>query len=70
MQDIISAAILIATLYCGTLVAEKIHYAVREAALVKTAEGLPKLSTFSQALTSHQRNKVRCTLTQPERSKL
>ena len=51
MQDIISAAILIAPLYVGTVAATKIHDAVREAALTKAAQGLPKLSTFDHALT-------------------
>ena len=52
MQELIGVAILIATLCGGTLVAEKIHNAVREVALTKAAEGLPKLSTLSRALTS------------------
>ena len=53
MQDIISAAILIATLFGGTLAAEKIHDTFREAALTKAAHGLPRLSGFAHALTSH-----------------
>jgi len=56
MQDIISAAILIATLYGGTVAATKIHDAVREAALTKAAQGLPKLSTFGHALTKNGKN--------------
>ena len=54
MQDLISAAILIATLYGGTVAATKIHDAVREAALTKAAQGLPSLSTFSHALTKDE----------------
>jgi len=51
MQDLISAAILIATLLGGTIAAEKIHHAVREAALTKAAHGLPSLSKFSSRMT-------------------
>jgi hypothetical protein len=55
MQDLISAAILIATLIGGTVAAEKIHNAVREAALTKAAEGIPHLSHFAFKLTSHDK---------------
>jgi hypothetical protein len=51
MQDLISAAILIATLLGGTVAAEKIHNTVREAALTKAAHGLPSLSHFASELT-------------------
>lgn len=53
MDQLISIAVLIATLYGGTIVADKIYCSVREAALTKAAHGLPRLSTFSRALTSH-----------------
>ena len=67
MQDLIIAAILIATLYGGTVAATKIHDAVREAALTKAAQGLPRLSAFGHALTSHDRNKVRDSGSQREK---
>ena len=54
MKEIISIAILIATLFGGTLAAERIYCSVREAALTKAAQGLPSLSRFGHALTSHQ----------------
>jgi hypothetical protein len=52
MQDLISVAILIATLFGGTVAAEKIHHAVREAALTKAVQNIPSLSPFSRTLTS------------------
>jgi len=55
MQDLISAAILIATLFSGTVVAGKIHRTVRDAALTKTAHGLPSLHRFAIGLTRHTR---------------
>ena len=55
MRELISIAALIATLFGGTVIAGKIYCSVREAALTKAAQGLPRLSTFSHALTSHQR---------------
>ena len=55
MQNIISAVILIATLFGGTVVADKIYHFVREAALTKAAEGLPKLSNFAASLTKEAR---------------
>jgi len=51
MRELISIAILIATLFGGTLVAEKIYRSVREAALTKAAHGLPNLSPFAKTLT-------------------
>jgi hypothetical protein len=51
MQEIISAVFLIATLFGGTVMADKIFHKVREAALTKAAQGLPKLSSFSSELT-------------------
>ena len=54
MQELISAAILIATLYGGTVAATKIHDAVREVALTKAAQGLPQLSGFGHVLTSQE----------------
>lgn len=53
MQELISTAILIATLFGGTYVAKKISDEVRVAALTKAARGLPSLSKFSHQLTKH-----------------
>lgn len=51
MQELISTAILIATLVGGTMVAKNILDEVRIAALSKAASGLPSLSHFSKGLT-------------------
>ena len=53
MENIINTAILVATLYAGTMAAEKFHDAVREAALTKAAQGLPSLSKFASGLTRY-----------------
>jgi hypothetical protein len=50
MENLISTAILIATLFGGTFLAGRIHHAVREAALTKTAQGPPKLAPFAASL--------------------
>lgn len=46
----INVAILIATFFGGTLVAERINHAVRGAALKKAAHGLPGLSRFARGI--------------------
>ena len=51
MNELINIAILVATLFGGTMVAEKIFVSVRETALSKTAQGLPRLSPFAKSLT-------------------
>lgn len=51
MQELISIAILIATLFGGTYAAKRITDEVQIAALTKAAHGLPSLSKFSQKLT-------------------
>lgn len=51
MQELISIAVLIATLYGGTLATEKIYVTVREAALTKAYHGLPRLAPFAAILT-------------------
>jgi len=51
MKELIGIAVLIATLYGGTLAAGRICELVREAALTKAAHGLPKLSLFAASLT-------------------
>lgn len=50
VEELISIAVLIATLFGGTVVAEKVFVSVRHAALVKAAEGLPRLSPFAAKL--------------------
>ena len=58
MKDLISIAILVATIFGGTVAAEKIYSSVREAALTKAAQGLPGLSPFAASLTrNHNRAK-------------
>jgi len=51
VEELISIAVLVATLYGGTLATEKIYTAVRDVALTKAAEGLPKLAPFAESLT-------------------
>lgn len=51
MKDLIGIAILVATVFGGTVAAEKILGSVRKAALTKAAQGLPKLSSFAASLT-------------------
>ena len=50
MEELISIAILIATLYGGTVATEKIYVSVRAAALSKAAHGLPRLTPFAISL--------------------
>lgn len=50
MNNLISTAILIATLFGGTVAADKIYILVRKAALSKAASGLPDLSPFAASL--------------------
>lgn len=56
MKELISIAILIATLYGGSILGNRILDSVREAALAKAAHGLPRLSTMSGSLTSRKPN--------------
>ena len=57
MKDLISIAVLVATLFGGTIAAERIYSSVREAALAKAARGLPGLSPFADSLTSKKHKK-------------
>ncbi len=57
MKDLISIAILIATLFGGTVLADRIIPAVRVAALTKAAQGLPPLTPLANALTAEPRQK-------------
>jgi hypothetical protein len=52
MNDLISTALLIATLFGGTVAADKIYVVVRKAALEKASQGLPNLAPFTKKLTS------------------
>ena len=51
MNDLISAAILTATLFGGTVAADKIYVLIRKEALEKSAKGLPNLAPFARHLT-------------------
>ena len=51
MNELIGVAVLVATLFGGTIAAEKIFESVRKAALTKAAQGLPRLSPFADSLT-------------------
>lgn len=51
MKELINAVVLVAMLFGGTLAAEKIFESVRQAALIKAAQGLPRLSPFAESLT-------------------
>ena len=55
MKELIGIAIVVATVFGGTIGAEKIFEEVRKAALVKSAHGLPKLTPFARSLT-HKKN--------------
>ena len=61
MKELIGIAIFVASLYGGSLVGARILLSVREAALSKSAQGLPSLSSFSQTLTK----KPKPTLSEP-----
>ena len=50
MKEIISAVILIVTLFAGTHYLKEIHDSVRRAALEKAAKGMPSLTEMTHAL--------------------
>lgn len=52
MNDLIGAAVVVATLFGGSYVAKKGLDEVRAAALTKAAHGLPSLSAFTRKLTA------------------
>lgn len=68
MKEIISLATLIATLYGGTRLADKIFVEVRKAALTKAATGLPPLAPFARTLTSGGRHSAQSTHRESEQS--
>jgi hypothetical protein len=50
MKEIISAVILIVSLFAGTQVLKEIHDSLRRASLEKAATGLPSLTKMTNAL--------------------
>lgn len=60
MKELIGVAVLVATLFSGTMAAEKIYVKVRQEALTKASQGLPRLSMFTKVLTDKSKNLVRC----------
>ena len=50
MKEIISAVLLIVSLFAGTHFLKEIHNGVRKAALEKAARGLPSLVEFNRGL--------------------
>ena len=57
MKEIISAVILIVTIYSGTVALKNIHDVVRKAALEKAAQGLPSLGQMNNALRTPKNHK-------------
>jgi hypothetical protein len=51
LNDLINIAVVTMLLFGGTKSAEKIFISTREAALVKAAQGLPKMTPFTKPLT-------------------
>lgn len=52
MKELINIAVIAATLFGGTMAAEKIYVGVKQEALKKAAQGLPRLSPFAIKLTN------------------
>jgi len=55
MKEYIEVAIVFAVLACGTSLAKKVHDQLREAALTKSAQGLPSLTGFTESLQTLKR---------------
>lgn len=55
MKELIGIAVVVATLFGGTMTAGKIFMNVREFALIKSAHGLPKLAPFARNLTNESK---------------
>ncbi len=51
MKEIISAVLLIVSIYAGTHYLQEIHDTVRRAALEKAAQGLPSLVEMNKRIT-------------------
>ena len=58
MKEIISAIVLIATLFAGTHLLKDVHDSVRKAALVKAAKGLPSLTRMAQSFQKQKEKEV------------
>lgn len=54
MKEIISAALMIVSIWGGTAALKSIHDGIRKAALEKAAQGTPPLTGFANALTSRR----------------
>lgn len=57
MKELIGIAILIASLFGGTLAAKWILCETRKVAIAKAAQGLPRLSPFATELTRNTETK-------------
>lgn len=57
MKELIGIAVMVATLFGGTITSEKIFVEVRQTTLAKVVQGLPRLSTFSKTLTHIEKRK-------------
>jgi len=55
MKEIISAVLLIVSLFAGTHYLKQIHDEVRKAALEKAAQGLPSLTALTHALQKNRK---------------
>jgi hypothetical protein len=56
MKEIISAVLLIVSLFAGTHYLKEIHDSIRKAALEKAAQGLPSLTKMTHALQRRKEN--------------
>ena len=54
MKEIISAVLLIVSLFAGTHYLKQIHDSVRKAALEKAAQGLPSLVEMNRRITGRK----------------
>ena len=50
MKEIISAVLLIVSIYCGTVVLKNINDSIKQAALEKAAKGLPSLVKINESI--------------------
>jgi hypothetical protein len=57
MKEIISAVLLVVSLFAGTHYLKQIHDGVRKAALEKAAQGLPSLVEMNRQLQQPKRSK-------------
>lgn len=59
MKEIISAAMLVVSLFAGTHYLKEFHSIVQRAALEKAAQGLPSLTAMTHALQRKHRSSKR-----------